>query len=123
MDQPALATAIAQLPIPFCPLPQAYHVRWQHLYARLVPLREAKLFHAVGIFKNGNQHWIKAIETYQKVLIQQCVTALQKRIIQENYLVKLQLIIQYNLALKDIKMLYAKLTQLYTKYVQPVLNN
>lgn len=126
MDQPALATAITSLQlqeIPFYPLPRTYHVRWQHIYARLSSIRETKLFHAVGIFKDNNQDLKKAIEIYQQILTHQCTIALEKSRTEINYLTKISIIIRYKLALRDISILHAKLTQLYTKYVQPILDN
>lgn len=126
MDQPALATAITSLQlqgIPFYPLPKFYHVRWQHIYARLSSIHEAKLFHAVGIFKESNQDLIKAIESYRDTLVRQCTVALKKSNAQVNYPTKISNIIRYKLACRDISILYGKLIQLYTHYVQPVLGS
>ena len=124
MDQPALATAIIHLQsqgIQFCELPKAYHVRWQHLYARMLAINEVKLFHAIGIFKDGSYNSIQAIDTYQNFLIERCTTALENRRSQVNYLTQIHLAIKYKFALQDISKLGAKLKLLYTKYVQDLL--
>lgn len=124
MDQPALATAIMHLQsqgTQFCELPMAYHVRWQHIYARLVSIHEAKLFHAIGIFKNNNHNLIQAIDTYQNSLIHQCTIALKHRQSQVNYLSEIYLAIKYQLALRDISILHAKLNLLYAKYIRDLL--
>lgn len=123
-DQPALATAITHLKlqgIQFRPLPKVYHVRWQHIYAHQLSIRETRLFHAVGIFKQLSPNLMQAIEAYQHLLTHQCTTALNRRKPHVNALTGIYLTIKYKLALQDIARLRAILETLYIKYVQPAL--
>jgi len=50
-NQPSLATAIHELQlqgVAFRPLPDEYHVRWQHIAAGAVTSRDTKLLHTIG---------------------------------------------------------------------------
>ena len=52
-NQASFATAVWRLRkrgVPFTRLPDTLHTRWPHLYARIVPLRSAVVFHAINIF-------------------------------------------------------------------------
>ncbi|MGH7835588.1 MAG: hypothetical protein ACREQK_18235 [Candidatus Binatia bacterium] len=54
-DQAGLATSIQFLRrrgVPFTRLPPAFHANWLYMYWRTVPVREIKLFHAFGLFRN-----------------------------------------------------------------------
>jgi hypothetical protein len=124
MDQPALATTIIHLQlqgIQFCELPKAYHARWQHIYARMLSINEAKLFHAIGIFKYDSHNVMQAIDIYHNVLIERCTKALEMRQVQVNYFSQIHLAMKYKLALRDISIFRAKLELLGTKYVQDLL--
>jgi hypothetical protein len=124
MDQPALATAIIQLQlqgIQFCKLPKGYHVRWQHIYARMLSINETKLFHAIGVFRNDSHNIMQAIDIYQNVLIERCTKALEQQRSQVNYFSQIHLAIKYKFALRDISIFRAKLELLYTKYIQDLL--
>jgi hypothetical protein len=54
-DQAGLATSIQFLQrkgVPFARLPLAFHANWLHMYWRKTPVRETRLFHAFGLFRN-----------------------------------------------------------------------
>jgi hypothetical protein len=54
-DQTGLATTIELLKrtgVPFVRLPAVFHGNWLYMYWRKVPIKEIKLFHAFGLFRN-----------------------------------------------------------------------
>ncbi len=125
-DQIALSTTIEQLKlkgIKFCPLPMPYHARWQRIYARMLPISKTKLFHAIGIFKNGyhRDDMNQSIAAYQARLRQHFDLALEKRLPGENSLTRIYLIVKYKLAVRDIVKMGKILKLLNTKYIQPAL--
>jgi hypothetical protein len=124
MDQPALATAIIHLQsqgIQFLKLPKVYHARWQHIYARMLSINKAKLFHAIGLFRYDSHNIMQAINIYHNVLRDRCTKAIEKQRSQVNYFSQIPLAIKYKLALRDISIFRAKLELLYTKYIQDLL--
>ena len=78
-DQAGLATSIESLRrrgIPFARLPDTFNANWLHLYWQPLKLREIKLFHCFGLFRNmvrGLEHVDHELTRYFIKLIQRLV--------------------------------------------------